>query len=135
MDREFLEGLGITDENIDLILEKSSSELSKEQLLNALKTEISNRGVKNIDAAMKLFDFDSIKNSENPFDEISPMVDEFVLNNDFLFKTNNPKPVFSANLDNRNDSVITKDDFNKMGYIERLKLFNENPEAYKQLTN
>lgn len=135
MDREFLEGLGLTDENIDLILEKSSSELSKERLLNSLKTEISNRGVKNIDAAMKLFDFDSIKDSENPFDEISLKVDEFVLNNDFLFEANNPKPVFSANLDNRNDSVITKDDFNKMGYIERLKLFNENPEAYKQLTN
>ncbi len=135
MDREFLEGLGLTDENIDLILEKSNSELSSERLLNSLKTEISNRGVKNIDAALKLFDFDSIKNSENPFDEISPKVDEFVLNNDFLFEANNHKPVFSANLDNRNDSVITKDDFNKMGYIERLKLFNENPEAYKQLTN
>ncbi len=135
MDREFLEGLGITDENINLILDKANSQLSKERLFNSLKTEISKRGVKNIDAAMKLFDFDSIQTCENPFEEISHKVDEFVLNNDFLFESNNPKPVFSGNLDNRNDSVITKDDFSKMSYIERLKLFNENPEAYKQLTN
>lgn len=135
MDREFLEGLGITDENIDLILDEANSQLSKERLFNSLKTEISKRGVKNIDAAIKLFDFDSIQNSGNALDELSQKVDDFVRENDFLFESNEPKPVFSGNLNNQNDSVITKNDFNKMGYIERLKLFNENPDVYRQLTN
>lgn len=34
-----------------------------------------------------------------------------------------------------NETGITKEAFNKMGYNDRLKLFNENPEAYKQMTN
>lgn len=34
-----------------------------------------------------------------------------------------------------NETGITKEAFNKMGYNERLKLYNENPEAYKQMTN
>lgn len=29
---------------------------------------------------------------------------------------------------------ITKEDFNKMGYQDRLKLYNENPEQYKELS-
>ena len=29
---------------------------------------------------------------------------------------------------------VTKDDFKKMSYRERLKLFNENQEAYEELT-
>ena len=135
MDREFLEDLGISEDNIDLILEKSNSELTKERLYNSAKTEISKRGVKNIDAAMKLFDFDSIEFTENPASDISQKIDEFVLENDFLFEANIKKPVFSGNVSSENDTVITKADFAKMGYIERLKLFNENPEAYRQLTN
>jgi len=35
---------------------------------------------------------------------------------------------------NDGDNGITKEAFAKMGYQDRLKLFNENPEAYKELT-
>lgn len=35
---------------------------------------------------------------------------------------------------NDNDGSVTKDTFAKMGYQDRLKLFNENPEAYAELT-
>jgi hypothetical protein len=31
------------------------------------------------------------------------------------------------------DNTITKEQFNKMGYKERTKLFNENPEMYNEL--
>lgn len=34
----------------------------------------------------------------------------------------------------KTESAITKEDFAKMGYSERTKLFNENPELYKDLT-
>lgn len=36
---------------------------------------------------------------------------------------------------NGNNGVITKAQFDKMGYSERLKLHDENPELYKQFTN
>ena len=32
------------------------------------------------------------------------------------------------------DNTVTKEDFAKMGYQDRLKLFNSNPEAYAELT-
>ena len=129
MDREFLEGLGIEGENIDLILEKSNSEISRERLINSTKIEMSKRGVKNINAAMKLFDMEGIED-----ESLSEKIDSFVLENDFLFEQNNPKPVFSGNVSSEKETGVTKDEFNKMGYIERLKLFNENPEVYRQLT-
>ena len=131
MDREFLESLGIEGENIDLILEKSNSEIAKERLIHSAKSEISKRGVKNIDAAMKLFDFEGIEDAE---DSLLKKVDSFVSQNDFLFEQSNPKPVFSGNVGNEKETVVTKDEFNKMGYAQRLKLFNENPEVYRQLT-
>lgn len=33
------------------------------------------------------------------------------------------------------DNTITKEQFDKMGYKERTKLFNENPDVYKELKN
>lgn len=33
------------------------------------------------------------------------------------------------------DNTITKEQFEKMGYKERTKLFNENPDVYKELNN
>jgi hypothetical protein len=90
---------------------------------------MSKRGVKNIDAAMRLFDMEGIED-----ESLSERIDSFVLENDFLFEQNNPKPVFSGNVSSEKETGVTKDEFNKMGYIERLKLFNENPEAYRQLT-
>lgn len=134
MDREFLESLGIEGENIDLILNKSNAEILKERLINSAKTEISKRGVKNIDAAMKLFDMEGIEGEQDAHEELSRRVDAFVMENDFLFESDNPKPVFSGNVRNEKEAGVTKEEFNKMGYIQRLKLYNENPEAYKQLT-
>ena len=129
MDREFLEGLGIEGESIDLILEKSNSEISRERLINSTKIEMSKRGVKKINAAMRLFDMEGIED-----ESLSERIDSFVLENDFLFEQNNPKPVFSGNVSSKKETGVTKDEFNKMGYIQRLKLFNEDPETYKQLT-
>lgn len=34
-----------------------------------------------------------------------------------------------------NENTITKEQFEKMGYKERTKLFNENPDVYKELNN
>ena len=106
MDREFLEGLGIEGENIDLILEKSNSEISRERLINSAKIEMSKRGVKNINAAMKLFDMEGIED-----ESLSERIDSFVLENDFLFEQNNPKPVFSGNVSSKKETGVTKDEF------------------------
>lgn len=43
---------------------------------------------------------------------------------------NDPKPPAGSG----GDAKITKEQFGKMGYAEQLKVFNEQPELYKQLT-
>ncbi len=129
MDREFLESLGIAEENIELIIKKADDEMSKERLINSAQNELSKRGVKNVNAAMKLLDIEGIEP-----DNLVQRIDDFAIENDFLFENSSPKPVFSGNVSSPRESGVTKEEFSKMGYIERLKLFNENPDNYRQLT-
>lgn len=129
MDRNFLESLGVSEESIDEILKKSNDEILRERLINSAQSELSKRGVKNINAAMKLFDMEGIES-----DNLMEKIDEFQTENDFLFETHSPKPIFSGTVINEKKSGVTKEEFSKMGYIERLKLFNENPDNYRQLT-
>lgn len=52
------------------------------------------------------------------------------------FETTSQKKVEEKKLDKPdNDSKVTKEDFAKMGYQAKLKLFNENPDLYKQLND
>ncbi len=129
MDRDFLESLGIAEENIDLILQKANADVTKERLINSAQNELSKRGVKNLNAAMKLLDIEGVE-SEN----LLQRIDDFANENDFLFESTSSKPVFSGNVSTQKESCVTKEEFSKMGYIERLKLFNENPDNYRQLT-
>ncbi len=129
MDRDFLESLGIVEENIDLILQKANADMTKERLINSAQNELSKRGVKNLNAAMKLLDIEGVE-----YDNLLQRIDEFANENDFLFENTSSKPVFSGNVSTQKESCVTKEEFSKMGYIERLKLFNENPDNYRQLT-
>lgn len=55
--------------------------------------------------------------------EIGAILNQHLLNNGF--KPNNHKST---------DTTITKDKFKKMNYSEREKLFNDNPELFKKLS-
>ncbi len=129
VDRDFLESLGIAEENIDQIIQRANDEMSRERLINSAQNELSKRGVKNLNAAMKLLDIEGVEP-----DNLLQKIDDFANENDFLFESNSPKPVFSTNVSTQKESGVTKEEFSKMGYIERLKLFNENPDNYRQLT-
>ena len=51
------------------------------------------------------------------------------------FESSGSRKVIENRLpDNPGGDSVTKEDFAKMGYQERLKLFNENPTAYAELT-
>lgn len=52
------------------------------------------------------------------------------------FETVSKKNIIENKLPDQNDTGngITKEAFDKMGYQERVKLFNENPEAYAEMT-
>lgn len=51
------------------------------------------------------------------------------------FEASSTKKIDEKKLDKPDDKqTVTKDDFKKMGYQSRLKLFNENPELYNELS-
>ncbi len=51
------------------------------------------------------------------------------------FEGSSTKKIDEKKLDKSDDtSGVSKEDFDKMGYQDRLKLYNENPEAYKALS-
>ena len=56
------------------------------------------------------------------------------LPNQFLNSTQQIKEFKLPQNENPNDKGISKEQFNKMSYQERLKLFNENKEAFNELT-
>lgn len=49
------------------------------------------------------------------------------------FNDTKAKPTFADSTPGMQTSEITKKDFKRMGYKERVKIYNENPELYKQL--
>ncbi len=51
------------------------------------------------------------------------------------FVDTKPKPTFADTTPGSSQNEITKKDFNKMSYQNKLKLYNENPDLYKQLKN
>lgn len=132
MDKNFLSELGIDTDTADTIITKYSDEINNIQLNFALEKELTKRGVKSIDAAIKLFDKNNPEYSNLTIDNISEKIDDFELKYDFLFGNTNPKPHFSQH--SARSTGITKAEFEKMGYEKRLKLFNESPDVYKKLT-
>jgi molybdopterin converting factor small subunit len=97
----------------ELELEQRVKELEhKEQLLN-LKENLSQKGFNS-----ELADFLKVDTDIEKLGE--------------LLKVNNKDYVPSNK--KKTDSKITKEDFIKMGYMEKLKLYETNPELYKQLT-
>ena len=51
------------------------------------------------------------------------------------FEASSTKKIDEKRLDKPDDKqTVTKDEFNKMGYQAKLKLFNENPELYHELS-
>jgi len=51
------------------------------------------------------------------------------------FETESQKKIDEQKLpEGHAEKKISQEDFNKMGYQDRLKLFNENPEAYQEMT-
>lgn len=131
MDMDFLSGLGIYGEAADAVLSKHCEEVSGLQLDFAVERELSKRGVKSMEAALKLFDKSGLNYSDGKADGLSERINEFSRNNDFLFSAGG-KPYFTRQP--VQSSGISRADFDKMGYEKRLRLFNQSPELYKRLT-
>ena len=132
MDKEFLLDLGVDDDIVDNIIARHSEEVNNIRLDFAVERELSKRGAKNISAAMKLIDKSGLSYDNGYIEGLSEKIESFATENDFLFEKENKIPFFSKPASRTKG--ITKSEFEKMGYENRLRLFNESPDLYKKLT-
>jgi hypothetical protein len=93
------------------------------------------RGAKNIKAAKALLDMESLKTSKNIDKDMEAAITALKESDPYLFEET-PPPGTGGSLgggQRKNRQAITKEEFNKMGYTERNKLFTENPNLYYEL--
>lgn len=121
-------------------VQQLQTELEKTKLENAIQLAL--RDAKAVDPDYLAFKLrEKYKPEELTLDEngkVKGMDDKLAgLKTQFpnQFESSGTKKVIENRLpDNTGGDSVTKEDFAKMGYQERLKLFNENPTAYAELT-
>ncbi len=95
---------------------KFSSELAREAAASKLKA-----------ANMKLLDDGSLEGADN-------FIKELQKNQPSAFVNDDPKPKILGSGSGGGFSEMTQEEFNKMGYNDRVKFFRENPEDYKKFS-
>lgn len=118
--------------------ERGKNEVTKE--LEAYKKEtalgaaLSKAGSKNNKAVKALLDMEKVTFKDGKFEGLDEQLEAIKKDSDYLFnKEDDGKPKFVDKTGGTGGAGITKEDFKKMGYSERVKLFNETPDLYKEL--
>ena len=99
----------------------------------AIDDFLKNCGAKNIKAVKSLLSMDEVGFENDVLSGLEGQVENLVKENPYLFEVKeSEKPSFTSQIGG-GDSVITKDAFKKLGYRERLKLYNDNPTLYMEM--
>lgn len=98
-----------------------------------LDGEISKAGARNSKAAKALLDLENLKNSKNQSEDIKSALEKIKGENPFLFGSDEPinNPVAPTGTNGK--SEISKEEFAKMGYLQRLEFKQKNPEKYNEM--
>lgn len=121
--------------------ERGKTEGSKEieifKKQNALDKALSKYKAKDTSILSKMLDMEKVKYNDK-FEIVEGLEDQINSikeSHDYLFDNDKPLPTFTGDIKQPGSTQITKEVFNKMGYQDRLKLYNENKELYDQLKN
>jgi len=117
--------------------EELQSKLSQQQFDFALEKAITGEKARNPKAVKALLDTESIKLDGDKLLGLDEQLKGLKESDAYLFgeadKLGGRDPHNSD--PNGAPQKVTKDQFNQMGYTDREKLYSDNPELYKQLTN
>lgn len=120
---------------------KQNEENDKLKIESAMKIGLLSAGAKSSDIDYLMFKLSSDPDWKPVLDDNGQVkgIDEKVkgLKTQFpvQFEASSTKKIDEKKLDKPDEKqTITKDEFNKMGYQSKLKLFNENPELYNELS-
>lgn len=114
---------------------EGSKEIEDFKKQNALDKALSKYKAKDTSILSKMLDMEKVKYNDK-FEIVEGLEDQINSikeSHDYLFDNDKPLPTFSGDIKQPGKTQITKEVFNKMGYQDRLKLYNENKELYDQL--
>ena len=115
--------------------EDSEAEIESLKFEHSLESALSKAGAKNVKAAKALLDIESLKDSKNIDVDIETAITTLKESDEYLFGELDPQGT-GGSLGNGGKGTgkgITKEEFEKMSYKERVELFNKQPEIYKTL--
>lgn len=123
-------------------VEAKDAEIKKIKIDNAVNTALIGAGAKNTKAVLALLKLDGAELADDgTVKGLSEQIDALKKAEDssFLFKSEgkNPKKGVTpkGNNDPKGNGTVTKEQFAKMGYKERVELFNTDRELYNSLVN
>lgn len=108
-------------------------EFEKYKLSTAVDDALRGAGAKNIKASRALLNLEGAAFENGEVKGLAEQIETIKSENPYLFGGNPGEklPQFTAS---PKGVSHTKESFKKLGYRERLSIFNENPELYKQLS-
>lgn len=119
-------------------IEKIEAENEKLKIESATKVALLQAGGEDIDYLIyKLKENNELKlDKDGNVDGLEGLINSMKTSMPNQFKSSQTKKIEENKLDQRKDqgTSISKEEFNKMTYAERNKLFHENREAYDELT-
>ncbi len=126
-----------TIENLKKQIKDKEEEMAKIRKQNAIKLEVLKANPNDVaDILPHLKDDQIVLSEDGTITGLQEQLEALKENKPYLFKQVEPQGTggsLGAGNKPKGSSVITKEDFKNMGYLERLKLKQENEELYNQL--
>ena len=116
---------------------EGSKEIEDFKKQNALDKALLNYKAKDVSILSKMLDMEKVKYNDKfeIVEGLEEQINSIKESHDYLFDSDKPLPTFTGDIKQPGKTQITKEIFNKMGYQDRVKLYNENKELYDQLKN
>ncbi|WP_199883939.1 phage scaffolding protein [Anaerosinus massiliensis] len=121
---------------ITTLKEKYDTDLAKTKLSNAIEIELMKNNAKNSKAVKALLDLETVKIDGESVLGLKEQLDKLKESDAYLFESGEGKPRGFVQTDpnaNPPTTDITKEQFSKMTYLEKVKIYQEQPEVYKIL--
>jgi hypothetical protein len=120
------------------LVEAKDNEIKKIKINNAVNTALMGAGAKNVKAALALLNMENTELMEDgSVKGLNEQIEALKTDEDSKFLFADPKPVIKgANPvgGSNNPKTVTKEQFARMGYKERVELYNTNKALYDELS-
>lgn len=143
---EFLKSLGLDEDKATALLQEiealicaeyerglaeGRASLDEYKANQAVSAVLNSCGAKNPELLKSLIDMDALVFENGEVSGLKEQIAAIKQENPFLFEEEQPSPHFSAKV--KSENKISKKSFDKMSYMDRVKLYSTNPTLYKQL--